>query len=197
MTEHCTSQEPDGQDQHELMEMAERLFSPATPAGELERICMQLAHVASDQAQELLTRFRRSPRASAVEWLDCALEEGAFNLLSPRNELEEHEFLVLKVIEDVEEVIDDLCMRREDLELCRRKLRVRRDALHALVAAGRVGGNLAADADDELARVDAEMAELADRIQVEEAVIDELRSSIKTDRYRNADPRLIRSIHLL
>jgi hypothetical protein len=51
MTEHCTSQESDGQDQHELMEIAERLFSPATPAGELERICMQLAHLANDQAQ--------------------------------------------------------------------------------------------------------------------------------------------------
>jgi hypothetical protein len=197
MTEHCTSQEPDGQEPYELMDFAERLFSPTTSAAELERICMHLAHLSSDEAQALLKRFRESPRASAVEWLDCALEEGAFNLLSPRNELEEKEFLVLKVIEDAQEAIDDLCMRHEDLDLCRRKLRVRRDALHALSAAGRARGEQAAEADGELARVDAEMAELAERIALEEALIEELRASIKTVRYRNADPRLIRSIHLL
>jgi len=197
MNEHFSSADPDDQDDHELMDLAERLFSSETPVVELERICMRLAHCVSDGAQQLLERFRQSPRAGAVEWLDCALEEGAFHLLSPRNDLEEQEFLVLKVVEDIQETIVDLCMRRDEIDLQRRKLLVRQAALSSIGADGLVADDLLCEVDAQLAEIDREIVDIDRRVVIEEAVIKRLRASITTPRYRAADPRLIRSIHLL
>jgi hypothetical protein len=197
MIQHLNIADPDEHDDIELMDLAERLFSSDTPVVELERICMRLAHCTSDNAQQLLERFRRSPRAGAVEWLDCALEEGAFHLLSPRNELEEHEFLILKVVEDVQETIIDLCIRRDEIDLERRKLRVRRAALAAVITSGEAAGDLLAEVDTELADIDAEVTDIDRRVRIEEAVVKQLRASITTPRYQAADPRMVRSIHLL
>ena len=115
MTEHLPIQHPDDCTPEDMMRMAEALFAPNTPVAELERICMTLAHLPTEDAQGLLARFRRSPRAGEVSWLECAIDEGSYLLLTPTNELEEREFLTLKVIEDLSDEIVDLEARSDGL----------------------------------------------------------------------------------
>ncbi len=136
MTEHLPIQDPDDYSDEDLMSFGERLFSPTTSVDELERICMTLAHLPTEAAQRLLQRFRESARSVEVSWLECAVDEGTYHMLSPRNELEEQEFLVLKVITEGEDKIVELSIDRDKLDLERKKLRLREDAVKVLVADG-------------------------------------------------------------
>lgn len=196
MTEHVSIQDPDDYSDEDMMGFAERLFCPLTPVDELERICMLLAHLPTEAGQHLLRRFRESARASEVVWLECAADEGAFNLLEPRNELEEREFLTLKVIEELEDQIVELSVRRDELDLQRRKLDVRYCAVKALVAAGRLDPDEARGFDDSLLCLHNDILALDARLEIEEAVVGQLKDSITTPRYRNADPSVVRHIHL-
>jgi hypothetical protein len=196
MTEHVPIQDPDAYSDEDMMELAESLFSPSTPTEELERVCMLLAHLPTEGAQELLARFRESPRASEITWLETAVDEGAFHLLSPRNELEEHEFLTLKVIEEIEDRIVDLYVRRDDLDLQRSKLEIRQSAIQALIAAGHLDPDEALGLDDALLCLRNDIHEVDARLEVEETVAQHLKDSITTPRYKSADPHVIRHMHL-
>lgn len=197
MTEHIAIQDPSDYTAEDMMTFAERLFAPGTPTEELERICMLLAHLPTEDAQRLLGRFRESTRAAEVEWLECAVDEGAFHLLSPCNELEEREFLVLKVIEEIDDEIIDLEGQRDELDLKLRKHEIRRGAIDALIAAGSLAPDEAIGLDDAMAELRQELAACLDRIEAQETIALYLRHSITTPRYRDADPSVVRHIHLL
>ncbi|WP_058556482.1 hypothetical protein [Thiohalocapsa sp. ML1] len=195
MTEHLPIQDPDDWPPELLMDMAEALFAPLTPVSELERICMTLAHLPTEDAQRLLARFKASPRAAEVSWLECAIDEGACLLLEPTNELEEREFLTLKVIEDLEYETADLDGELSVAQLSLDKADIRLGALRALVETGRAppaaAEALLADIADTGRRRDALLADIAQH----EAMIEHLRASITTPRYRRADPDVLRHIH--
>jgi hypothetical protein len=55
---------------------------------------LTLAHLPTEDAPGLLARIKRSPRASEVSWLECAMDEGSYLLLTPTNELEEREAMI-------------------------------------------------------------------------------------------------------
>lgn len=196
MTDHLPIQDPDDWSPEALMRMAEALFAPLTPVPELERICMTLAHLPTEDAQNLLARFRASPRASEVSWLECAIDEGAFHLLTPTNALEERELLTLKVIEDLENELVDLDCELQVVRLARDKAEIRRSALEVLADAGSVhpdeleGLRCGIRCDEN--RIEALTAET----ERKEAMIEILRASITTPRYRNADPSAVRCFHL-
>jgi hypothetical protein len=196
MTEHLPIQDPDGYSDEDLMSFGERLFSQTTSVDELERICMTLAHLPTEAAQRLLRRFRESPRAAEVSWLECAVDEGTYHMLSPRNELEEQEFLVLKVISEGEDKIVELSVDRDEMELQRRKLRLRQDAVKILVADGKLDPDEALGFDDALRCLDTNVAELEQQIETEETIIDYLKQTITTPRYQTADLMAMRHIHL-
>jgi len=139
MTEHQSIQDPDEYSDEDMMSFAERLFSPLIPTEELEHICIVLAHLSTEGAQQLLRHFRESSRAEEVFWIETATEEGAFHLLEPQNDLEEQEFLTLKVIEELEDEILDLTARRDELDLKRCKSELRGSAIKALVHRGAPG----------------------------------------------------------
>jgi hypothetical protein len=196
MTEHLSVQDPDEYSDEDMMRFAERLFSPLTPAEELERICMLLAHLPTDAAQRLLRRFRESARAEEVVWIETAAEEGAFHLLEAQNDLEEQEFLMLKVIEELEDEILDLTARRDQLDLQRRKSELRGSAIKALVAERRLDPDESLGLDDALLCLNNDIAEIDARLEVQETVARYLQDSITTPRYKDVDPRVIRHIHL-
>ncbi len=195
MTEHLSIQDPDDFSPEDLMRMAEHLFAPLTPVEELERICMTLAHLPTQEAQDLLARFQASPRAGEVSWLECAVEEGTYLLLDPTNPLEEREYLTLKVIQELTDEVTDLELERDKTNLSREKGEIRLSALQALADAGKVhpdevlgyGCGIQCDAD----RID----RLNEEIDLKEAMIAHLRASITTPRYRQADPDFMRHVH--
>jgi hypothetical protein len=195
VTEHLDIQDPDDFTPEDLMCMAEHLFAPLTPVEELERICMTLAHLPTQGAQDLLARFQASPRAGEVTWLECAVEEGAYLLLGPTSPLEEREYLTLKVIQELTDEVTDLEVERNQRSLSRDKGEIRLSALQALADAGKVhpdqvrGYGCGIQCDTE------RIAELDQEIELKEAMIAHLRGSITTPRYRQADPDFMRHVH--
>lgn len=195
MTEHIAIQDPDDYSPEDLMRMAEHLFAPLTPVAELERICMTLAHLPTQEAQDLLARFQASPRAGEVTWLECAVEEGTYLLLDPTNPLEEREYLTLKVIQELTDEVTDLELERDKTSLSREKGEIRLSALQALADAGKVhpdevlGYGCGIQCDTH--RID----KLNGEIELKEAMIAHLRASITTPRYRQADPDFMRHVH--
>lgn len=195
MTEHIAIQDPDDYSPEDLMRMAEHLFAPLTPVAELERICMTLAHLPTQEAQDLLARFKISPRAGEVGWLECAVEEGTYHLLSPANPLEEREYLTLKVIQELTDEVTDLELERDKTSISREKGEIRLSALQALADAGKVHPDevlgYGCGIECETNRID----ELNREIELKEAMITHLTASITTPKYRKVDPDFMRHIH--
>lgn len=196
MTEHLSIQDPEEYSPEDMMRMAEALFAPLTPVEELERICMTLAHLPTEDAQALLARFKDSPRADEVSWLECAIDEGAYHMLTPRDELERREFLTLKVIEDLTDEIIDLEHEQDQVDLRREKTEIRLSAMAALAEAGRMNADRLAAPRSDIEQAERRLDELARVIKEREAMIELLRASITTPRYRNVNPLAVRSIHL-
>jgi hypothetical protein len=195
MTEHLPILNPDDWPPAALMDMAEALFAPQTPVSELERICMTLAHLPTEDAQRLLARFKASPRAAEVSWLECAIDEGACLLLEPTNELEEREFLTLKVIEDLEYETAELDGELSVAQLSLDKAAIRLGALRALMETGRVPSSAAEALLADIAETEHQRDDLLARIAQNEAMMEHLRASITTPRYRRVDPGVLRHIH--
>lgn len=196
MTEHLPIQHPDDYTPEDMMRMAEALFAPSTPVAELERICMTLAHLPTEDAQGLLARFRGSPRAGEVSWLECAIDEGSYLLLTPTSELEEREFLTLKVIEDLSDEIVDLEVEREQVRLRRDKAEIRLAAREALAEAGKLDADLLDYDRLDIEQDNERLGDLTEVMDEREAMIEYLRATITTPRYRSADPLFVRHIHL-
>lgn len=196
MTEHLPIQDPDDYSPEALMTMAEALFAPLTPLAELERICMTLAHLPTEEAKQLLAKFKDSPRADEVSWLECAIDEGAFHTLSPTNDLERREFLTLKVIEDLFDELVELDIQRDQVALSRDKAEIRLSALDALAAAGKVDAATLDEIREGIRQGEERLAQLGEETAMKDNMMKLLRASITTPRYRNADKSLVRQIHL-
>jgi len=195
MTEHLSIQDPADYDEADMMRFAEKLFSPLTSQEELERICMTLAHIPSKEAQELLRKFRESGRAGDVDFLECAVDEGTFHYLSPTNEQEEHEFLVLKVIQELNDAIVDLDVELQTLDLDYRKKEIEHQATLALVAAGELEADTALGFDDAKRILESDMEKLRAEMETKEKVIDYLQGSIRTEKYKNVSHSTMQHIH--
>ena len=91
--------------EEDYIEIETKLFSPATPAPELQSICMTLAHLNTERAQHLLEMFRESDRAFEVRWLDFEAGTNSHSYLEPRDENEERDYMALKVMQELHDEI--------------------------------------------------------------------------------------------
>ncbi len=195
MSEHLPIQDPNDYSPEDLMRLGEALFSALTSVEELERICMTLAHLPTEDAQDLLARFRDSPRGREIGWLQCAIDEGTFHLLTPQNAIEEREYLTLEVIQELTDEACDLEIELGQTRITRDTGEIRLSALRTLADAGRMHPAEVEGFRSGIVCDSERIEELEQEIELKEAMIEHLRASITTPRYRNADPDVLRHIH--
>lgn len=195
MTEHKDIQNPEDYTDQDYDKFEMKLFSQFTSVEQLEEICMTLAHLPTKRAQELLEKFRQSERAGEVEWLECAVEEGEFHYLSPTNEQEGRDYLALKVMQEIEDEIIDLQVQHDECEIAFRKSQIEQEAILELIKNGELDEEAAAEFEDENQIFKSEMEDLQEQINVKEKVFDQIKKSIKTERYKNVDLMHMRHVH--
>jgi hypothetical protein len=195
MTDHKDLQDPQDYQNEDYKTFEQKLFSELTPVSELQEICMTLAHLPTKRAQELLAQFRQSERASEVEWLECAVDEGQFHYLSPENEQEEYDLLTLKVIQELEDAIVDLQIKYDEGQLFLKKRQIEHDALLELIKQGELDEEEALGFEDFRMVEESQLEDLAKKIAVKEKTVAQLKKSIQTAKYQNVDMTFIRHIH--
>jgi hypothetical protein len=111
-----------------------KLNDPRTPEEELKRITMTLAHLDNPEALRALEEFRKSPRAEEVEWLDLAIEESSYFVLSPSNEREQKDYIRVELWQEYEEELYDKMAQRDAAEAHKQQLEVEKEFLEAAAA---------------------------------------------------------------
>jgi hypothetical protein len=195
MAEHKDIQKPDDYTDKDYDEFEMKLFSQFTSVEQLEEICMTLAHLPTKRAQELLEKFSKSERASEVGWLEGAMDEGQFHYLSPTNEQEERDYLALKVMQEIEDKIIDLQVKYDELKLELDKQGIEYDAILELIKQGELHEDEALGFQEYKGIQEKNMEELAHQIAVKEKTFDQIKKSIKTERYKDVDMMYMRHIH--
>ena len=195
MAEHKDIQNPEEYTDQDYDTFEMKLFSQFTSVEQLEDICMTLAHLPTKRAQELLEAFRKSERASEVEWLECAVDEGEYLYLSPTNDEEERDFLALKVMQEIEDQIIDLEYEHSKRDLHVRKRQIEDEALRELVKNGEITEEDALFSEDFYIMTKDEMEDLEHQIEIKEKTLKQIRQSITTERYKNVDTIHIRHVH--
>ena len=195
MAEHKDIQNPNDYTDKDYDVFEMKLFSQFTSVEQLEEICMTLAHLPTKRAQELLEQFNRSERASEVGWLDCAMDEGQFHYLSPTNEQEERDYLALKVMQEIEDEIVDLQVKYDELRLEHEKQKIEHEAILELIKQGELDEDEALGFHEYKSIQETNMEELAHQIAVKEKTFDQIKKSIKTERYKDVDMMYMRHIH--
>jgi len=195
MTKHDNIHKPDEFSEQDYKAFEKKLFSASTPRSELERICMTLAHVPTKRAQDLLTLFKESDRAHEVPWLDVAAEEGRYDFLDPQNEQEERDFLALKVMQEMWDEMIELEMKEKEAQLAADKMDIQYEAVKELVKKGKLDSTEEV-ALQELKRLSESRAdELSREIERKDKIFDQIKESIKTEKYKDVDVEEMRDIH--
>ncbi|HEU19088.1 MAG TPA: hypothetical protein ENO00_06865 [Deltaproteobacteria bacterium] len=133
MVEYKDIQNPEDFNEKDYQHFRYLLTSDDTPAEELEKICMTLAHLPTEYTKDLLEEFKTSERAGEVGWLECAIEENQFHLLMPENEKEERDFLALKMVGEKDDLILDLMCECDKHRLRIREYEIEKEALEKLL----------------------------------------------------------------
>ncbi len=115
----------------ELKSWITKLLAPNTPKEELERIAMTLAHLDNPEALRALEEFRQSPRAEEVEWIDMAVDESSYFVLSPSNEREQKDYIRVELWQEYEEELLDKMAQRDAAEAHKQQLEVEKEFLEA------------------------------------------------------------------
>jgi hypothetical protein len=195
MPEHLPILAPEEYGEADYRRFSDLLFAASTDAEMLEQICMTLAHLPTQEAQELLARFRNSPRAREVKWLECAIEEGQMHYLSPQNAAEERDLLALKVIQEMEDEVFDLEYEYSKERLRLEKLEIRLEAIRSLMADGALAPPADAGLDDARLCCQGRMAELRQQIDDAEKIMVRIRESIRSERLKQVDTMTMRHWH--
>lgn len=188
MVEHKNIQDPDHYNEEDYIVLEHKLLSSDTPTEELEEICMTLAHLPTKEAQELLEKFRESDRADEVGWLQCAIDEGRFHYLSPTNEQEERDYLALKVLQEMEDQIVELETQYSQYEIELNMLEIEHEAVAALVKEGEIDEAEEIVCQDRKTILESKMEELEKTIETQEKIYDQIKQSIKSEKYKDLDP---------
>ena len=100
----------------QLKKWIQDLFDPDTSKEELERNAMTLAHIRQPEALRALEEFQKSSRGKEVEWIDCAIDECVFGLLSPENERDEKDYVRVELWQRYEDEIIEMEVKLEAAE---------------------------------------------------------------------------------
>ncbi len=176
-------------------EMEKKLFSSSTSVSDLEKICMTLAHIPTQHAQNLLNRFKNSDRAQELDWLDEAVEEGQYHYLSPQDDQEERDYLALKVMQEMEEEIIDLQIKHDEAKLDFDKMAIKQEAVIDLVKKGELDESHEIGFHDINIMLTSRIEELSQDIIVKEKTLKRIKKSIKTERYKNLDPMVMKQVN--
>lgn len=117
----------------QLKQWIQELFDPKTPTQELERNAMTLAHIRQPEALRALEEFKNSSRGQEVEWIDCAIDECIFGLLSPENEREEKDYIRVELWQRYEDELIELEGKLEAAESRKKQLQVEKEFLESIV----------------------------------------------------------------
>jgi len=200
MTEHIDIQNPENYSQAHYLFFETKLFDPKTKREELEKICMTLAHLPTEEAKALLKKFQSNDRAADVSWLECAVEENSFHFLSAENEQEEKDMIALKLYYKKEDEIIEAIGKCTVHEFKLTEYEIEDEALQ----------NLLTECDNEQERKDFEIQisvihdlkvieetqlnDLKNNIEITEKVIAKIKQNITTERYKELGRSEIESI---
>lgn len=116
----------------QLKQWTQELFDPKTPKEELEKIVMTLAHIRQLEALQALEQFQKSSRTNEVEWIDCAIDECIFGLLSPSNEREEKDYMRVELWQQYEDELVEMEGKLEAAQVRKKQLQVEREFLESI-----------------------------------------------------------------
>lgn len=119
----------------ELKSWITKLNDPRTSQEELKRIVMELAHINHPEALQALEQFRESPRAQEVEWIEQAINECTYGVLSPSNEREEKDYLRVELWQEYEEELYNKIAQRDAAVVHKQQLEVEKEFLEKAMAA--------------------------------------------------------------
>lgn len=195
MVEHKDIQNPEDFSAEDYARFRYLLTSDDTPTEQLEDICMTLAHLPTEEAQQLLDEFKNSERAGEVGWLECAIEENQFHFLMPENEQEERDFLALKLIGEKDDLIVNLMGECDKHRYRIQKYEIEKEALERLLPKNPDLKYDISAIHDILIWEKSRLQELEQQIEKEEKVQKQIRASIKTEKLKNLNPMDIKDFH--
>ncbi len=195
MTQHIEIQNPEEYTKVDYQNFEYLLFADDTDKEKLEEICMTLAHLPTTEAAALLAKFNESIRAKEVEWLTCAIEENEYHHLTPCNEQEERDILALKVIQEMEDHIIDLEIEYDKEDLGWQKNQIKLEAIKSLVAEDELSESASIYYDNEMPCQKNRMIELRNEIETEEKIIQAIKRSIQTERYKKVNSMTMQHYH--
>lgn len=159
---------------------------------------MDWAHEGSLEGIDRISEFiERENDPDLIGFAKCAYDEASYNYYIPKNETEEKDFILSKMIYDRELRIDELQIDLMSADLRSQKMEIDKN-IHAKVMKSnpknklweyRFSPDLHTMASDE-------PEEIRDDIDYELAWIDEAKKSIKTKRYHFIPADVLESVHL-
>jgi hypothetical protein len=173
----------------------QKLFAHGTSRKELEEICMLLAHAPTKEAQELLKKFAGSELANQIEWLSIAMQEGQFHYLCPANDQEKKDFLAAKLVHDIEDELMELEMKTNEINDEAAKCRITYEAVKILVESDELDTIEEYVWHDALIRVESNLKEMKENIITKRKIMEQVKSLIKTQKYKDAEYCYLQNIH--
>jgi len=184
MTEHKDIQNPKEFSDKDYKEFHYKLMDEYTSTEELKEICMTLAHLPTINAKNILNEFKNSERADEVEWLDIAMDENEFLLMTPENEEEERDYMALELIKDIHQEIFELDEQIDELRDTIAKNKIRVEAYKQLSSEFEVKKdikNLEKTIQSDQVKLEDSQVE----IFFKQNVCDTIHESIKTEKYKD------------
>lgn len=170
------------------------LFSTTSSVKELEDVCMTLAHLPTKRAQDLLVKFKGTNRALEVKWLDGAIDEGQMWYLDPQTDVEERDYLALKMIQEIEDELVGLHIDLNDAKVDLEKLEIEHHAIRELIKSKNISENEGIALHDIRIFYESKFERIQEQIDLKEKILQQIRDSIQTARYKNLDATIMRGI---
>ncbi len=123
------------------------------------------------------------------------LEDESEHFLSPQTEQEEQDYLALKVMQEIEDEIVELEVERSQLQVEFDKKTIEHEAAQALIQNGEIDANDVQEILERRAQIELAMQDLQRKVRIKEKVLEQIKESIKTERYKIVNPVAMRNIH--
>lgn len=201
MTQHKDIQNPDDYTDKDYQKWEYLLLDSETSREELEEIVMTLAHLPTEEAQDLLKKFEQSDRSDEVSWLEPAMDEGKMWLLDPKNAREERDLKALKLYFEKQEKIVDLMIKKDEHTYRIDQINIELDALEQMAKDESDIGQqqeieIRKSALHELTVWEKNhLEETENEMKIEDKIADTIKASITTGRYKELHPWDIEGFH--
>ncbi len=113
----------------QIKQWSRELFDPKTPKKKLERIVMTLAHIQQPELLNVLEEFQKSSRSDEVKWIDQAIEECIFGLLSPNTDRQEKDYIRVELWQQYEDELTEMEGKLEAAKTKKNQLLVEKEFL--------------------------------------------------------------------